>query len=145
MGHLITSFLPPTGGYLDCLLPELRLIPRSLSSIIVVTLFWSRVVNTLFTCIVWQKGYFHPFPLTVGILSPLILILSCCFPCSVALTCLISVYLKPVKIAIFIVQYFTRFVFSWSSFFILDSWLLKPYLDSWLSFFNLESWVSKQW
>ena len=32
---------------------------------------WSWVVNTLFTYIVWRKGYFHPFPLTVGILSPL--------------------------------------------------------------------------
>ena len=41
---------------------------------IVVTLLWTRVVNTLFTYIVWQKGYFHPFPLTVGILSLLNLV-----------------------------------------------------------------------
>ena len=39
----------------------------------VVTLLWSLVVNTLFAYFVWQKGYFHPFPLTVGISSPLIL------------------------------------------------------------------------
>ena len=29
-----------------------------------------------FPYFVWQKGYFHPFPLTMGILFPLILILS---------------------------------------------------------------------
>ena len=40
---------------------------------IVVTLLWSHFVYTLFTYIVWQKGYFHPFPWSKGILSPLIL------------------------------------------------------------------------
>ena len=32
-----------------------------------------------FSYSVRQKGYFHPFPLTVGILSPLISLLSCLF------------------------------------------------------------------
>ena len=49
------------------------LLPRKHVKGGVVTLFWSRVINTFFTYIVWQKGYFHPFPLSVGILSPLIL------------------------------------------------------------------------
>ena len=44
----------------------------------------SKIVVTLqcpalFTYIVWQKGHFHLFPLTVGILSPLIFALPCCW------------------------------------------------------------------
>ena len=45
----------------------------------------------LFTYFVWQKGYFHPFPLTVGIWNTLISLLSCVFTLFVLLTCLISV------------------------------------------------------
>ena len=40
----------------------------------------------LFSYFVWQKGYFHPFPHTVGILSPLIFILLCCLPCFIVIT-----------------------------------------------------------
>ena len=32
-----------------------------------------------FSYSVWQKGYFHPYPLTLGVLSPLISLLSCSF------------------------------------------------------------------
>ena len=44
-----------------------------MSPIYVVTLLWSRVVSTPFAYIVWLKGYFHLYPLSVGILSTLIL------------------------------------------------------------------------
>ena len=37
------------------------------------------IVQLLFSYSVQQKGYFHPFPLTVGISSPLISLLSCSF------------------------------------------------------------------
>ena len=64
---------------------------------------------TPFTNFVWQQGYCHPCPLTVGVLSTLIFILSCCLPCFIVVTCLISVYIKPVNYCHFIVQYFPRF------------------------------------
>ena len=87
---LLTMLLIPDYLVLTCLLlctsKQLRslhllspltalsvLLPRKHVKGGVVTLFWSRVINTFFTYIVWQKGYFHPFPLSVGILSPLIL------------------------------------------------------------------------
>ena len=43
-----------------------------------------------FFLLCWQKGYFHLFHLTVGILSLLIFILSCCLPRFVLLTCWIE-------------------------------------------------------
>ena len=42
--------------------------------------FWNhRHCPTPFTYSIWQKGYFHPFPLTVGIQDPLVFLSSCSF------------------------------------------------------------------
>ena len=59
-----------------------------------------------FPYLFWQKGYFHPFPLTMGIVSPLIFMLSCSFT---------SFYLfdtcvpQTGKLLPAVVRYFTRF------------------------------------
>ena len=77
---------------------------------------WSRgipYVPLLFPYFVRQKEYFHLFPLSVGNFVPSLFILSCCFPCFIILTCLISVYLKPVKFSCyFVFKHNCRFVHS---------------------------------
>ena len=94
--------------YLLCNALNLFVIP-SLNQILpflsVVTLLWSCVVNTLFTYIVLQKGYFHPFPLSMAIMSPLILHYHVVNPRLSHCNLFVIMYLKPVKITIFVIHY----------------------------------------
>ena len=88
VGHLFDMYVTSFFSILywsNCeFCPQKRIQSGKIYSIItVVTIV---ICPAPFTYSVWQKGYFHPIPLTVGIRNPHISLLSCVFTSFVLLT-----------------------------------------------------------
>ena len=75
-------------------------------------------------------GYFHPFPLIMGTLSPLILSLPCYLPWFIFLTFSISMYLKPVSYCHFLFNISPDLLVSWCCVFNHYCWLVRCISDA---------------